>query len=82
MAGSLALPLQIWKKQMILITKRIIAKIPNAIGTINVQQRTTAISAVRTSTTTNFNACLTWKEAYGELLQASNAIMIPIHPNK
>ena len=67
---------------MILITKRTIAKIQAAIGTINVQQRKTARIPRIISTTANFNACLTWKDVYGEFVHASTAIMMPIHPSQ
>ena len=71
--GSFALPLQIEKNAMILHTNNTIPKIPAAIGTINVQIRSSVIIPVSTSSTVNFSACLTWNDRYGESLLASSA---------
>ena len=59
-AGSFALPLQIWKKQIILITQRTIKKIPPAIGTISVKKSTADTIPTSTSTARNYSPCLKW----------------------
>lgn len=56
MAGSFALPLHIWKKQIILITKKIISITANAIGTISVQNKINVQISIRISTTVNLRA--------------------------
>lgn len=63
-AGSLALPEQTWKKQMILITRSTTDIITQAKGTNNVQKRTKAQISISVFTAIIFNACLTWNIVY------------------
>lgn len=60
-AGSLALPEQIWKKEIIFITHIIPCKIGNAIQPRNGIIRTNIDKIEATSI---FSACLTWNIAY------------------
>ena len=59
-AGSLALPEQIWKKQITLRTRNIQLITPYATGTIIVQKRSATHISMRMLTTVNLSACLTW----------------------
>ena len=61
--GSLASPLQIEKKQMILTTASTNIQMTAAKGTIIVQQRRSVMIPVRVSITVNLRACLTWNAA-------------------
>ena len=60
MAGSTALPLQIWKKLMILMTNSAAIRTIAAIGTMIVQHRTAAAIQVSIEVTLSLTACLMW----------------------
>lgn len=74
-AGSLALPEQIWKKEIIFITHIIPCKIGKAIQPRNGIIRTNIDKIEATSI---FSACLTWNIAYFDELVARSATIMPI----
>lgn len=76
-AGSLALPEQIWKKEIIFITHIIPCKIGNAIQPRNGIIRTNIDKIEATSI---FSAYLTWNIAYFDELVARSATIMPIKP--
>lgn len=80
--ASLACPLQIEKKQIILQIPNTNKKIPAAKGTIIVQHKTALTSAVNTSTTKNLRLCLTWNATYADVELARSAMMIPATPKR
>ena len=76
-AGSLALPEQIWKKEIIFITVKIPCNIGNANHPRNGIIRTNIDKIEATSI---FSACLTWNIAYFDELVARSATIMPIKP--
>lgn len=74
-AGSLALPEQIWKKQITLRTRNIQLITPYATGTIIVQKRSATHISMRMLTTVNLSACLTWNMVKGDLRLAKSAMI-------
>lgn len=82
MAGSLALPEQIWKKQITLRTRNIQLITPYATGTIIVQKRSATHISMRMLTTVNLSACLTWNMVKGDLRLAKSAMIMPTVPRR
>lgn len=81
-AGSLALPEQIWKKQITLRTRNIQLITPYATGTIIVQKRSATHISMRMLTTVNLSAYLTWNMVKGDLRLAKSAMIMPTVPRR